>query len=198
MTIHYSISAELGRQRREQIAAGVADVPAEPDFAAFVAAHSNSLYRTAYLLTGDRDRAQDALQTALLRIYRAWSWRASWENPEGYAHQVVTRVVLSSARRRWWGERPTADLPEQEETGSRASIEAVDERDALRRALLALPVKQRSAVVLRYYVDMPETKVAAVMQCPVGSVKSLTSRGLQALRVQLGEPSSMKTRELVS
>ena len=88
------------------------DRPAEADFAAFVVAQSNSLHRTAYLLTGDRDRAQDAVQTALLRIYQAWSRRGSWENPEGYAHQVVTRVVLSSARRRWWGELPTAELPE--------------------------------------------------------------------------------------
>jgi RNA polymerase sigma-70 factor (sigma-E family) len=163
------------------------DAQAEADFAAFVAAQSNSLHRTAYLLTGDRDRAQDAVQTALLRIYRAWSRRGSWENPEGYAHQVVTRVVLSSARRRWWDERPTADLPERGEQRSGASMGAVEERDALRRALLTLPVKQRSAVVLRYYLDLPEAEVAAAMQCPVGSVKSLTSRGLQALRAQLGK-----------
>jgi RNA polymerase sigma-70 factor (sigma-E family) len=150
------------------------------------------------LLTGDRDRAQDAVQTALLRIYQAWSRRASWENPEGYAHQMVTRVVLSSARRRWWGELPTAELPEPNGRGSGTSIQAVDERDALRRALLTLPVKQRSAVVLRYYLDMPEAEVAAAMQCPVGSVKSLTSRGLQALRSQLGESSEINSREAVS
>lgn len=163
------------------------DVPAEADFAAFVAAQSNSLHRTAYLLTGDRDRAQDAVQTALLRIYRAWSRHGSWENPQAYAHQVVTRVVLSSARRRWWGERPTAELLEREEPYSVASMHAVDERDALRRALLTLPAKQRSAVVLRYYLDLPEAEVAAAMHCPTGSVKSLTSRGLQALRAQLGK-----------
>ena len=174
------------------------DRPAEVDFAAFVVAQSNSLHRTAYLLTGDRDRAQDAVQTALLRIYQAWSRRDSWENPEGYAHQVVTRVVLSSARRRWWGELPTAELPEDTERGTGTPIQAVDERDALRRALLTLPVKQRSAVVLRYYLDMPEAEVAAAMQCPIGSVKSLTSRGLQALRSQLGESSEVNSREAVS
>jgi RNA polymerase sigma-70 factor (sigma-E family) len=174
------------------------DRPAEVDFAAFVVAQSNSLHRTAYLLTGDRDRAQDAVQTALLRIYQAWSRRASWENPEGYAHQVVTRVVLSSARRRWWGELPTAELPEPNGRSSSTSIQAVDERDALRRALLTLPVKQRSAVVLRYYLDMPEAEVAEAMQCPVGSVKSLTSRGLQGLRSHLGVSSEVNSRESVS
>jgi RNA polymerase sigma-70 factor (sigma-E family) len=159
---------------------------AEADFAAFVVAQSMSLHRAAYLLTGDRDRAQDAVQTALLRIYRAWSRRATWENPEGYAQQVVTRVVLSSVRRRWWGERPTDHLPDVAEASSGSALEAVDERDALRRALLALPVKQRSAVVLRHYVDMSEAEVAAAMGCPIGTVKSLTSRGLQALRSSLG------------
>jgi DNA-directed RNA polymerase specialized sigma24 family protein len=64
--------------------------------------------------------------------------------------------------------------------------------------LLTLPVKQRSAVVLRYYLDMPEAEVADAMQCPVGSVKSLTSRGLQALRSQLGELSEVNSREAVS
>jgi DNA-directed RNA polymerase specialized sigma24 family protein len=60
-----------------------------------------------------------------------------------------------------------------------------------------LPVKQRSAVVLRYYLDMPEAEVAAAMQCPVGSVKSLTARGLHALRAQLGESSEVTSREAV-
>ena len=172
--------------------------PARADFSAFVVAQSNSMHRTAYLLTGDRDRAQDAVQTALLRIYQAWSRRGSWDNPEGYAHQVVTRVVLSSARRRWWGELPTAELPEPNGRGSSTSMQAVDERDALRRALLTLPVKQRSAVVLRYYLDMPEAEIAEAMQCPVGSVKSLTSRGLHALRCQLGESSEEASWEAVS
>jgi RNA polymerase sigma-70 factor (sigma-E family) len=160
---------------------------ADAEFAAFVAAQSTSLHRVAYLMTGDRHRAEDAVQTALIRIYRAWSRRAAWESPEAYAHQVVTRVVLSSSQRRWWGERPTDDLPERPAVGAAAATEAIDERDALRRALSALPTKQRSAVVLRYYMDMSEAEVATAMECPVGTVKSLTSRGLQALRSHLGD-----------
>ena len=96
--------------------------------------------------------------------------------------------MLPSARRRWWGELPTAELPEPNGRSSSTSIQAVDERDALRRALLTLPVKQRSAVVLRYYLDMPEAEVAEAMQCPVGSVKSLTSRGCKACVPTLASP----------
>ena len=157
----------------------------DAEFAAFVQAQSTALHRTAYLLTGDRDAAQDAVQIALASMYRVWAQRHAWENPAGYAHRVVTRAVLASARRRWRGERPTAELPER--ASPSADLASVDERDALRRALLALPVKQRTAVVLRHYLDMSESETALAMQCPAGSVKSLTSRGLQTLRAQLAE-----------
>ena len=161
------------------------DRPAAAEFAAFVVEHSASLHRAAYLMTGDRDRAQDAVQTALTRIYLAWSRRDSWENPGAYAHQVVTRVVLSSSRRRWWGERPTGDVMERVVAAPRSDLESVEDRDLLRRALQALPVKQRSAVVLRFYLDLSEADAAQAMRCPVGTVKSLTARGLASLRTLL-------------
>lgn len=156
----------------------------EAEFAAFVAGCSPALHRSAYLLTGDRERAQDVVQTALTRIYLAWARRSSWASPEAYAHRVVARVVLSSARRRWWGERAAGDLPEPPAADEIAEI---DDRDALRRALLALPVKQRTAVVLRHYLDLSEADVALAMGCPIGSVKSLTSRALATLRIHLRE-----------
>ena len=119
------------------------DRPAEADFAAFVVAQSNSLHRTAYLLTGDRIAPRMPCKPRCFGSIRPGPAATRGENPEGYAHQVVTRVVLSSARRRWWGELPTAELPEDTERGTGTPIQAVDERDALRRALLTLPVKQR-------------------------------------------------------
>lgn len=155
------------------------------DFAVFVRAVSPSLHRTAYLLVGSRERAQDVVQAALTRVYAAWSRRDDWDDPAAYARRAVVNVVLSSARRRWWGERSVAELPEA------PPLHAVDgvvaERDALRRALVLLPARQRTAVVLRHYLDLAEADVAAAMDCPVGTVKSLTARGLAALRSTLGE-----------
>jgi RNA polymerase sigma-70 factor (ECF subfamily) len=161
---------------------GGADADAE--FAAFVRASSGTLHRTAYLLTGDRDAAQDVVQTALTRIYLAWSRRALWDNRDAYARKVVTNVVLSAGARFWRGELPTAELPEPV-AGRADEVTALAERDALRRALMALPVRQRTAVVLRHYTDLSEADTAITMECPVGTVKSLTARGLATLRTHL-------------
>ena len=61
------------------------------------------------------------------------------------------------------------------------------ERDALRSALLELPLRQRTAVVLRFYEDLDEASVAAAMGCAVGTVKSLASRGVARLRERMGD-----------
>lgn len=164
-----------------------ADTSAADDaFAAFVREHQTSLHRTAYLMTGDRERAQDVVQTALARLYQAWPRRSEWEHPLAYARQAVVSVVLRSAERRWWGEQPTENLPERGVSDPPAEDVAAD-RDQLRRALADLPVRQRSAVVLRFYLDLSEAATADAMACPAGTVKSLTARGLAALRTSLAE-----------
>lgn len=166
---------------------GPRDSADDADFADFVRARSDSLHRTAYLMTGSRDRAQDVVQTALTKLYVAWPRRAGWGDRDAYTRKVVTNVVLSSVRRRWWGERPTAELPERPDPDATAMV---GERDALRRALVSLPTRQRTAVVLRHYLDLSESDTAAAMSCPVGTVKSLTARGLQSLRSHLEEVAS--------
>lgn len=164
---------------------------ADAEFVAFVRAASDSLHRTAYLLTGNRDAAQDAVQTALTRVYQAWSRRGTWRSREAYARQVLVNVVLTSRQRRWWGERAHGDLPDRWAATAadpgRAADPAgtADERDVLRRALAELPARQRTAVVLRHYLDLSEAETAAEMGCPVGTVKSWTARGLTALRTHL-------------
>ena len=173
---------------------GDAEARADAEFVEFVRASSDSLHRTAYLLTGNRDAAQDAVQAALARVYQAWSRRHTWTAREAYARQVLVNVVLTSRRRRWWGERPQADLPE------RASPDAsalTGDRDLLRRALDGLPARQRTAVVLRHYLDLSEIETAAESGDPVegtvievGTVKSLTARALTALRAQMEEIAS--------
>ena len=169
----------------------VADEPAgdpcaaDEDFAAWVRSVSASLHRTAYLLTGSRDSAQDLVQTALIKIYSAWPRRHDWDNRDAYARRVLVNTALSARRRRWAGERATADLPEPRPAGRPDEIAAVAERDGLRRALLRLPLRQRTAVVLRHYLDLSEADTASALGCRVGTVKSLTSRALAALREQL-------------
>ncbi len=162
----------------------------ELTFEEFVRGASVSLHRTAYLLTGSREAAQDVVQTALTRVYLAWDRHAQWESPTAYARQVVVNTVLTNQRRRWTGEVAQADLGDRELGAAADRSGEIADRDALRRALDALPLRQRTAVVLRHYLDLSEAQTAAEMGAPLGTIKSLTARGLDALRTQLQEATS--------
>ena len=153
----------------------------EDEISEFVRARYGRLLRIAYLLCGDHGKAEDLVQTTLTKVALAWS-RLD-ENIDHYTHRVLTNTYISARRRRSWFERPTADA---REVAVRDQFGAVDDRDVLRRALARLPARQRAAVVLRHYEDLSEEQTAAVMGCAVGTVKSLTSRGLRALRGDLG------------
>jgi RNA polymerase sigma-70 factor (ECF subfamily) len=155
----------------------------EDDFATFVAARLVALTRFAYLICGDASGAQDLVQTALTRTMVRWS-RIDHARAEAYVRTAIVNEQRMAWRRRWRGERPTADLPERP---GRDAFAQVDALDALQRALARLPVRQRAAVVLRYLDDMNEAQTAEVLQCSVGTVKSQTARGLAKLRALLAD-----------
>jgi RNA polymerase sigma-70 factor (sigma-E family) len=154
----------------------------DEDFRGFVAARSPALLRTAYLLTGDRGLAEDLLQSALAKAYRHWGRLSASGSPEAYV-----RKVLLNERRSWWrraGNRQLVlgDVPER---GGRDEPAAVDERDALWRALLKMPPRTRAVLVLRYWEDLSEADTAELLGCSTGTVKSLASRGLRRLQTLL-------------
>jgi RNA polymerase sigma-70 factor (ECF subfamily) len=156
---------------------------AEDGFEAFVHARLTALTRFAYLICGDANGAQDLVQTALTRTMLRWS-RIDRSRAEAYVRAAIVNEQRTAWRRRWRGERPTADLPE---VAGRDAFERVDALDALQRALARLPVRQRAAVVLRYLDDMNEAQTAEVLQCSVGTIKSQTARGLTKLRALLAD-----------
>ena len=84
---------------------------ASPDFDEFVVARSGRLLRTAYLLTRDHGLAEDLLQTALTKAWFAWS-RIDGD-PESYVRKIVVNTYSSWWRRRWHGEHPSDELPDQ-------------------------------------------------------------------------------------
>jgi RNA polymerase sigma-70 factor (sigma-E family) len=147
------------------------------EFDAFVAARSPNLLRTAYLLTGDRHAAEDLLQTALAKSW--FAWRRIDSAPEAYVRRVIATTYATWWRRRWRVERPTGEVPDTGEPDQTASI---DTRDALWRALAALPRRQRTVVVLRYFEDLSEAEIAATLGISTGTVKSSASRALATLR----------------
>jgi len=147
------------------------------DFEDFVRGRSTALLRTAYLLTGDRRDAEDLLQTALERTSRRWS--SISQSPDAYVRRAMANTVTS-----WWRRNMATEVPlfDDQIAAKADAIGAVAIRDALVRGLLALPVRQRAVLVLRYFDDLSEVETAAAMQCSVGTVKSQASRGLARLR----------------
>ncbi|MEU8951644.1 SigE family RNA polymerase sigma factor [Streptomyces sp. NPDC048489] len=146
----------------------------------FVAARWSALMHLARLLSGgDRHRAEDLLQESLVKLWFVWP-RIADEAPEAYVRKVLARAAARSARRRWWGERPVERLPDLPQAADESA--AVVERSRLETALAQLPPRQRAAVVLRYYQDLPEKQVAEALGCPLGTARSHASRGVARLR----------------
>jgi RNA polymerase sigma-70 factor (sigma-E family) len=148
----------------------------EQEFEEFVEARRHRLLATAALLTQDRQLAEDLLQTTLLKVWAAW--RRIETHPDAYARRTMVHTYTSWWRRSWNGERPTETLPE--------TPLATPDHDAaldLRTALVGLPRRQRTVLVLRYYEDLTEREVAALMGCTVGTVKSQASKALSKLGV---------------
>ncbi|HEU5156058.1 MAG TPA: SigE family RNA polymerase sigma factor [Streptosporangiaceae bacterium] len=153
------------------------------DYYEFVAARSDRLLRTAFMLTRDWAHAEDLLQEAMVKAWFAW-WRVSGD-PEAYVRKIIVTTYITWWRRRRW----KAEVPaEQVEVGppdevSPDAMRSCDERDAMWRALGRLPAGQRAVIVLRFYEDLTETRTAEVMGCSVGTVKSQTAKALAKLRV---------------
>ena len=154
-----------------------------PRFEEYLAARERALLRTAWLLTGDRQRAEDLLQTALVRVWPRWDRICSGGDPDGYVRTVLVRTYATDRRRRWHGELPTDAVPDG---AAPDAYEAADLRDALRRVLPALGPRQRAVLVLRFHEDLTETQTAQALGISVGTVKSQASRALAALRTALG------------
>jgi RNA polymerase sigma-70 factor (sigma-E family) len=120
------------------------------------------------------------VQTALYKTFTHWDRLRSPRAAEAYTRTTMVRLAARWGRRRWLGERPTADvgravaLPDVAD----AAVLGLD----LRAALCRLPPSQRAAIVLRYFDDLSEADTAAVLGCSVGTVKSRVSRGLAGLR----------------
>ncbi|WP_139977870.1 SigE family RNA polymerase sigma factor [Nocardioides litoris] len=148
----------------------------------FVAARSTALWRSAFLLTGDRHKAEDLLQVALVKTWRRWDRLTGGVEPaEAYVRRALVTTYTDWWRRRWRGEVPTGELPERPTTG-RDGPGAVDVRRDVLTALAGLSRGQRAVLVLRYFDDLTEQQTADVLGVSRGTVKSQASRALAALR----------------
>jgi RNA polymerase sigma-70 factor (sigma-E family) len=155
----------------------------EAQFREFVAARMEPLRGLAYLTCGDWQVAEDAVLSALAKLYAKWN---RVDNPEAYARTAVVRAAIDETRRPWWRREqsrshamPDSVLPD-DATG------AIDERLRVRQALGGLPPRQRAVLVLRFLEGLSVQQTAVALKCPEGTVKVYTARGLGALRQILG------------
>ncbi|MBB6626196.1 SigE family RNA polymerase sigma factor [Nocardioides sp. KIGAM211] len=157
-------------------ASGRSAGPGRAGFEEFVAARRQALLRTAYLLTGSHDDAEDLVQVALVKAVPHWGRIA--HHPEPYVRTILARESVSRWRRRRWREVPTEVLPD------RVAPPGVDRSDGLdlRAALALLAPRQRAVVVLRYYEDLTERQTADALGVSVGTVKSQARDALARLR----------------
>jgi RNA polymerase sigma-70 factor (sigma-E family) len=159
------------------------------EFAEFVAARSAALHRAAYLMVGETSLAQDLVQEALTKTYAAWPRLHDKGNAEAYTRKAITTTAISWFRRKGWShERSSAELPDRATPGH---DDQVAQSTWLWECLMTLPVRQRAAIVLRYYEDLTEAQTAETMGCAVGTVKSQVSAGLAKLRQQLGDDADL-------
>ncbi|MEU1334992.1 SigE family RNA polymerase sigma factor [Streptomyces sp. NPDC005865] len=155
------------------------NVQEQESFREFVAARSPALLRTAVLLSGgDRHAGEDLLQNALVRAAGRWQ---RIDEPEAYVRRILCRQQVSRWRLKWpRRELAVAEPPERAASGDGTS--AAELRIVMRGALAKLTARQRTVLVLRYFEDLPEAEVAAVLGCSVGTVRSTTHRSLARLR----------------
>ena len=160
----------------------------DEDFAAFARERQQQLYRTAYLLCGNRDRAQDVVQSTLVALLKSWHRARDADNPDAYARTALIRVFLSERRKL----RREAEI--EALAYDRASTEqppshdkSTDLRLTILQALRQLPPKPRAMVILRYWEDLTIEQTATALGCSEGNVKSQCSRSLEKLRTLLGE-----------
>lgn len=152
---------------------------------AFVQREHPRIVGALALYCGDLDLAEELAQEALARACRDWSHVSTLRAPGAWAHRVAINLANSWFRRRKAEQRARARHgPSDDGVGREADAADVL---ALRQAVAALPPRQRAAVVLRYFSDLPVADVAAAMGCAEGTVKALTSKGIANLRTHLGD-----------
>jgi RNA polymerase sigma factor (sigma-70 family) len=144
--------------------------------------NADGAYRLAYLLTGDREAANDLVQEAFVRIVARFGHLRHREAFQSYLRRAIVNLAKSEFRRKSIERRFLASHRDR----SVSIPPDVESRLALWRMLLELPARQRIALVLRYYEDMSEDETAEILRTSRRAVNALVARGLDRLRQREG------------
>ena len=154
----------------------------DAEFRDFYSAHAGRLRRLALMMVGDQSRADDLAHDALLRCYVSWP-RIRGDDPGPYVTRALVNLCRNAHRRRAVElrkpQRPPADVVDRSSH--------VDEALRVAAALSVLSPIRRAVVLLRFYDDMAESEIAAVLDRPLNTIKSDLRRALERLRPLLEE-----------
>lgn len=154
----------------------------DSSLSAFYRAEYPRLVAALTLYCGDRELAAELAQETMARAWRHWPRIGRFESPAGWVHRVGINLANSAMRRAIVRARLTR-AERHDETTAPADVGT---SVALRAAVAALPRRQRTALVLRYFVDLPYDDVAALMRCRPGTVRALTTQAIANLRKTTG------------
>lgn len=145
--------------------------------------HAPESIRLAFLMTSDGPLAEDLVQEAFIKVAGRFRHLRDANAFDAYLRRTVVNLCTSHHRHR----RVERDYVAREASRPPASVAPPDigDRDELRAALATLPLRQRAAVVLRYYLDLPEQQVAQTLGCSVTAARSLVFRAMETLRAQI-------------
>jgi len=146
--------------------------------------HAPEAVRLAYLLTGDASLAEDLAHEAFIKVAGRFQHLRNPEAFAAYLRKTVVNLSMSHHRRKRV-ERNHLARESSRPAATTVDPPDVEVRDELRRALRTLPERQRAAIVLRYYEDLPEQQVAHAMGCSVTAARSLVFRAMETLRTQI-------------
>ena len=152
-------------------------------FSSPVDASVDRLYAVATLILRDSDRAQDAVQEALMS---AWKDVHALRDPDAWdawLHRITVWACYKAAKKE--RKRKTVELKvvsDPARTTAPDSATALANRDLIERQLNDLPIEHRAVIVLRFYLDLPLDEVGDILDIPVGTVKSRLHRALASLR----------------
>ena len=155
----------------------------DQDLAEFCRLRYPALVGSLGLYCGDKWIAEELAQEALVRLWQNWKRVRRLQSPEGWLHRVGLNLARSGFRRRQAEARAKARLATM---ANDAPVQELAEVLTMRDAIVQLPRRKKTALILRYYLDMSFAEVADVMDVPLPTAKSLARRALEDLRDQLG------------
>lgn len=166
----------------------------EEAFASLLLAVGDRLHAVAHRILRDADLADDATQRALLSIWQDLPQLRDAARFDAWAYRLLVRACYAEGRvsRPWM---PNLRLLPADEPLVAEGLGRIVDRDQLERGFRRLSIDHRAVVVLRFYLDLPESEVAETLGVPVGTVQSRLHHAIRAMRAALEADARPTERE---